>query len=1525
MSNPFADMPISNAVIPGSPEDIRRKQEGQGQPQQQQVQQGQPAPQQAGPRYRDAGSNQPRPRAPYTPGAIDTLNPAEVDSRDTDASREYGRSVFKGAIAGTKRVMSLANIDNINEASPETSQKWMAEAKVAAARKRAAGANPNLSLFDKVGSDISANPYTYAAAPFGGSSLTAQLTAGGLVGGLMAGTEPDSTPKSTLEGAAFGIGTAGVLKGLHTAFTGNFGGEAAGVMAPRANPNPNPNAGNYLKRLPANMSQNPFMGALPGYKGGVSLPPEVATNEALEEVFNAIRNSKLREPGTAMHISDLEDIARTNGSDGDLARDFLARIRKASATHFGVDVSKGDVSASQTLRQTEQGLEKAPVSGMNKFRIKQGQQINSAIQGVEDDTRRAVYSGDHEFKPNNLPRGAGEEPVVNSRGLSNNTQNLIDEGNALKDPNRTIKGSLTGQLENNKRISSKYHNELNDAIEEAANAQGSSSDVDISHISNRGKTPGQIENLLTENNNSVAYDPIVDRELKRLQENLTSIDKNLSYGGIKKAVSQLEGQIQGMYAGETPNRTGIATLQKVVDALNGAADGKATELLGTNNPLLTKASQFHKYNVVPYQDGDQGINKIINGIDADKSVKSYFSSASSDEFDRLYSALDPKGRAAVRLGILQNAKEAATINGKFNPQAYSKYLSDRSRQVEHAFGAKQADVMFSGSGLSYHSTTTTAHDEIEALQHLIQNTPRAGKTSATHYSVSPGRIARVAASELIGGPLAVVGEQGLEQTSHILRGRALTSNDNWANYTRREPFNPEVNIKTPPPVHLYDHPGNTVDIMDFTRKRQSPGNPNPNPSFSYGNNPTRPPRPSGGGDIDWGDPSPVDPNAERAAWDINNGDLGAARYVPGRSQNIYGMPTTGPEHPGSPSFNVGKNTEYGSWDVSRDQRPQIADTKDISNHQAGTQLTNRADVEQVGNIQSARNATKQYAGDFRREYNTSVNALPVSPKMASVEKRMANTYKDSQTFNDLETGVRGYDQDRFNQGKQRYMTAPFREATTIPEILNARKQITAKITNLEEGGSLDLNNNKIGNDADRAAVISSMKNSIKDIDRMLSQKQYPPEHWMDVLNDQNKQLQAAHQQNINTGGGDAALAEKIKELKSNADAAHSILELQSEAVKRRTAGLQTSGVGKTNFRASYGNDVATNGGGGSQQGGSLLEGGTSTGNTDSSLNLTTKPHNSFGPNSLGAAEYNPKEQPNIEGRPSNEGTGNRPLPIPGTTTRIHNPFDNAAKQLDEVNRALAEKAKYGKIINKPTEAKPLDDGTYLSQSLSEVEQLREHIAAHAQAHGVEGVTNIQKRLQQLDNTLFTESQRDKSPGFIQGLINRTKTLMAKLNIIKSPEEIQTQAPGTMYTDTKGVMGRTKHPILDGDNPEMDLSRVKEISTKEELDALPLGTPWRLKGHYITETKQFDSYIPTYIKSANKKARVGGYAVEGGNLDNDLLDNFKEINDRDEIDALPINTMWRLKGTNIVGVKESKSKYIRQQNNKSIMKSPDADK
>lgn len=320
-----------------------------------------------------------------------------------------------------------------------------------------------------------------------------------------------------------------------------------------------------------------------------------------------------------------------------------------------------NVSSSPTVQRSAQLLSKVPLGMTGALEAQQ----TAGRQAAQDYVLRAQQQMlDANPGVNGLRKieAAALDPNNKRYGAANQIlRSLNDES----DPGFThlIQSSGNTQLLRKKMIADNYFNRVE-------NLSGNNI-VDLNNA--KAAFQGTLDEL--------SALPIANEGLKSdLAKVGDALVKPLNFKGVRDLRSQLNNMISDYYSGNNAviGKQGVGYLQKVSNALGQDVDSYMANANPQLKSAFDKANSFYQKNVIPYK--YTALAKALKNQNPDQIYQSFIQNGLRDgKANILYGALDPKGQAAVRYGIISDAMANATdAQGNISLAKFVSALENRS-------------------------------------------------------------------------------------------------------------------------------------------------------------------------------------------------------------------------------------------------------------------------------------------------------------------------------------------------------------------------------------------------------------------------------------------------------------------------------------------------------------------------------------------------------------------------------------------------------------------------------------------------------------------------------------------------------------------------------------------------------------------------------------------------------------------------------------------------------------------------------
>lgn len=456
-----------------------------------------------------------------------------------------------------------------------------------------------------------------------------------------------------------------------------------------------------------------------------------------------------------------------------------AREIQEIANTYNIPTLAGDLDPKGIADKLTRSSEKLPIISTKDIRAKQREGARGAAERVEEDYKKQMveeeFGGPREDGLNRLEeiaKGSGKRAKAAREML----ENMKESG---EDWNTILKTGGNVQLLLNKIKADKLY----DTVEALASKQGN---VEIAEtIKEIDQSIAELKKLPETNKKEIAVFNGLKRDLLKTSEEVppskileasgkpaipgvpsTVSARPLKFKELRKIRGSLSNKISDYYAGKYTlvGKDGVQFLEQIRDAIGKDLETFAT----TNGPALKNAwktaDTYYKEKVIPYRDTAIK-NALKEERGADEIFKQFIKSGGAEgdfgtaRATKLFNALDPKGQAAVRYGILKLAKEKAlNEKGEFSPAKYATNL----KKLEAS-----RSVFFKGS----------AKAEVAGLQKLMRHLDGVSRIKAPETGVQtmPLLIGLGAYFTGLGIP-ALVGSYGLRWLVSSAKGKRLLIN-----------------------------------------------------------------------------------------------------------------------------------------------------------------------------------------------------------------------------------------------------------------------------------------------------------------------------------------------------------------------------------------------------------------------------------------------------------------------------------------------------------------------------------------------------------------------------------------------------------------------------------------------------------------------------------------------------------------------------------------------------------------------------
>lgn len=445
-----------------------------------------------------------------------------------------------------------------------------------------------------------------------------------------------------------------------------------------------------------------------------------------------LRNTLFGFGAGVMGAGVAEGLSAAVGKVANLRRGIFQDPNAAAAIQTGkeagVPVFYPDVSKSPLVKKVGMGLEELPVIGMSGQRVAQAEAAQRATANLSDDLLHKAVRADY--------RGLKviqDKAAKGDRGAQRLVQEMTDAGD---DVGKIVQTSGNVRAFLVKKIADRKYDKLSSLADPKGPIQAT-------------QTFKQIDDAIAQANNSINPDTGAVKLLTNLKEKLQGANFSTARQFRSEISKEIDATFKGTIQGAGAGRANV--LGDVKQALEADLASFARTQGGDIFKAWRGADTYYKSQVIPYT--ERQLATALKKADADEIYSMFIKRGLESKPQRFYTALDPKGRAAVRYGMVNQARDAATkeLDGRvaFSPATFSNKLAG----IEKATG-----VFFKGADKA----------RIDGYRNLMSTVQRAGQ--AFERPPTGVRLATYAAG---GGVLAATAAEPVTGAL-ILTGAAAT-------------------------------------------------------------------------------------------------------------------------------------------------------------------------------------------------------------------------------------------------------------------------------------------------------------------------------------------------------------------------------------------------------------------------------------------------------------------------------------------------------------------------------------------------------------------------------------------------------------------------------------------------------------------------------------------------------------------------------------------------------------------------------
>ncbi|MGN0936277.1 hypothetical protein [Acinetobacter amyesii] len=311
---------------------------------------------------------------------------------------------------------------------------------------------------------------------------------------------------------------------------------------------------------------------------------------------------------------------------------------------FGVKTTVGDIGKNPLIQKSEVAMESIPLVGTSKFRQTQHTQVKDAATKVLDGLKTKLDDVDYKSIPKiQAAANAGDRNAIRILGIVNDAGD--DTGKILQ---------AAAEIKNwrGQRVASQMYDRVQNLAGDGAITPN--------------KTVQAIDDIIA-NDSKVTPNKELQSELLDIRKNLVDMNIKKDFKEMRATQSRL-GELVDKWGRQGESTTGFTRIRTAIDddIIDFAQSSGNTRLFAE----LKRANALYKQ----LQSGkDKAFAKAVSGAEPDQVFSAFIKAGKGDKAANFYQNLDPKGRAALRYQMAENAFDKAWDPNKeiFSPAKFA--------------------------------------------------------------------------------------------------------------------------------------------------------------------------------------------------------------------------------------------------------------------------------------------------------------------------------------------------------------------------------------------------------------------------------------------------------------------------------------------------------------------------------------------------------------------------------------------------------------------------------------------------------------------------------------------------------------------------------------------------------------------------------------------------------------------------------------------------------------------------------------
>lgn len=311
---------------------------------------------------------------------------------------------------------------------------------------------------------------------------------------------------------------------------------------------------------------------------------------------------------------------------------------------FNVKTSVGDVGRNPIIQKTEVAMESIPAVGTSKFRQNQQNQVKDAAVKVVEKLKTKLDDVDYKAIPQ-IQRAA-------NAGDKNAIRILSVVNDAGDDTGKILQAAAEIKNWRGQRVASQMYDRVQNLAGDGAIAPN--------------KTVQAIDDIIA-NDSKVTPNAELQKELLGIRKNLVDLGIKKNFKEMRAVQSRL-GEVVDEWGRQGKSTSAFTKVRAAIDddILDFAQSSG-------NNKLFVELKRANAMYRELQRGKDKAFANVARGIEPDQIFNQFVKMGKGDKAANFYKNLDPKGQAALRYQMAENALSKATneSTGTFSPAKFA--------------------------------------------------------------------------------------------------------------------------------------------------------------------------------------------------------------------------------------------------------------------------------------------------------------------------------------------------------------------------------------------------------------------------------------------------------------------------------------------------------------------------------------------------------------------------------------------------------------------------------------------------------------------------------------------------------------------------------------------------------------------------------------------------------------------------------------------------------------------------------------